>query len=146
MPARRAHRCLPLGDPAGGQERKHRARCPAGTGILAPFAAEAGARPVWAVELDPWLVAMLCRIAELNGPEQVVEVIQADATQLDLSEPVDVVVADLIDAELLDELIVPGRELAAPRLPSCGYSALSEIGSVRYRSSAPTDSGSVLPT
>ena len=44
----------------------------AGTGILALFAAAAGARRVYAVELDPWLAAALRRTIEGNGLEHVV--------------------------------------------------------------------------
>jgi len=77
-----------------------------GTGILALFAAAAGASEVHAVEIDPMLAAAIRQTAECNGFGEVIRVVEADAAGAEL--PVaDVVIAELIDTALLDELQVP---------------------------------------
>ena len=79
----------------------------AGSGILAFFAARAGARKVYAVEVDAALCGRLRANAELNGLGSVVEVICADVRDVTLPEPIDVVVAEMIETWLLDELQLP---------------------------------------
>lgn len=67
-----------------------------GTGILALFAAEAGASRVFAVEARPESVALARQIVADNGFADVIEVVQADATTFHPGCPVDVVVSELI--------------------------------------------------
>src|SRR5438552_15701882 len=79
----------------------------AGSGILAFFAAAAGARKVYAVEADEALADRLRANVELNRLEQVVEVICCDVRSLVLPERAGVVLAEMIDTWLLDEHQVP---------------------------------------
>ena len=79
----------------------------AGTGILSFFAAEAGARHVYAVEIDPLLVASLHRSIELNHLGQVVTVVSGDASTVPLPARVDVFIGELIETGLMDEMQVP---------------------------------------
>lgn len=79
----------------------------AGSGILAFFAAEAGAKKVYAVEVDPALCGRLRANAELNGLGSIVEVICSDVRDVRVPETVDVVVAEMIETWLLDELQIP---------------------------------------
>lgn len=79
----------------------------AGSGILAFFAAQAGARKVYAVEVDEALCDRLRINAERNGLGSVVEVICSDVRDLTLPGQVDVVLAEMIETWLLDELQVP---------------------------------------
>ena len=77
-----------------------------GTGILALFAAAAGAAEVHAVEIDPMLAAALRHTAACNGFADVIRVVEGDAAAAELPAA-DVVIAELIDTALLDELQVP---------------------------------------
>lgn len=77
-----------------------------GTGILAFFAAEAGASRVYAVEVDPALADFLRLSVRRNGLEDRIEVVAGDATTVSLPSPVDVVIAELIDTALMEEMQV----------------------------------------
>jgi hypothetical protein len=79
----------------------------AGTGILSFFAAEAGARHVYAVEIDPLLVTSLRRSIELNHLTRVVTVVSGDASTAPLPARVDVSIGELIETGLMDEMQVP---------------------------------------
>lgn len=78
-----------------------------GTGILAMFAADAGAKKVYALELDENNTKVLQGIFADNGYGDRIEVIQGDATTLTLPENVDVIVCEMIATALIDELQVP---------------------------------------
>jgi len=79
----------------------------AGTGILSFFAAEAGAKKVYAVEVEHLLVTALRKSISLNKLDKIVEVIEGDALEVALPKDVDILIAELIDTGLLDELQVP---------------------------------------
>jgi SAM-dependent methyltransferase len=79
----------------------------AGTGILSLFAAAAGARKVFAVEIDDYLCDCLEDTVQANGLSGTIEVLRGDARAIDLPSPVDVVIAELIETGLIDELQVP---------------------------------------
>jgi amino acid adenylation domain-containing protein len=70
-----------------------------GTGpeaILSRFCVEAGARKVYAIEMLPDTYAKACkRVAEL-GLDDRIEVILGDATKVDLPEPADVCVSEIV--------------------------------------------------
>jgi predicted nicotinamide N-methyase len=78
----------------------------AGTGILSFFAAEAGAKRVYAVEIDPVLVARLRTSIGLNGLQEIVTVIPGDVTEVALPRAVDVLIGELVDTGLMDEMQV----------------------------------------
>ena len=67
-----------------------------GTGILGVFAAMAGARKVYCVELHPRFIPLIEHLAEQNGVADVITVIHADATTVDIPEPVDVLICELL--------------------------------------------------
>jgi SAM-dependent methyltransferase len=75
-----------------------------GSGILAFFAAEAGARTVFAVEIDPFLAECLQRSVQANGLAQTIEVICGDVCAVALPRGVDVFIGEMIDTGLMDEL------------------------------------------
>jgi hypothetical protein len=67
----------------------------AGTGLLAMYAVRAGAKKVYAIERDE--SAQLARqIVRDNGMSDRIEVIQADATTVQLPEKVDVLLGDVV--------------------------------------------------
>jgi predicted RNA methylase len=78
-----------------------------GSGILAFFAAEAGAKEVYAVEIEPTLARQLRKSIELNHLSDIVEVVEGDIQKVDLPKSVDVLIAELTDTGLIDELQVP---------------------------------------
>lgn len=78
-----------------------------GSGILSFFAAEAGAKKVYAVEIEPTLAQQLRKSIELNNLSNVVEVIEGNIQKVDLLERIDVLIAEIIDTGLIDELQVP---------------------------------------
>lgn len=67
-----------------------------GTGILGVFAAMAGAKRVYCVELHPRFIPLIEHLAEKNGVSDIIEVIHADATTVQIDEPVDVLVCELL--------------------------------------------------
>jgi predicted RNA methylase len=75
----------------------------AGTGILSFFAADAGAARVYAVEIDPALIAALRRSIALNGLTDRVVVVPGDAAAADLPCNVDVVIGELVETGLIEE-------------------------------------------
>lgn len=77
-----------------------------GTGILSFFAASAGAKKVYAVEIDVLLAKCLKKSIQANGLSDVIEVISGDALEASLPQNVDVVIAELIETGLLEEMQV----------------------------------------
>jgi SAM-dependent methyltransferase len=78
----------------------------AGTGILSMFAAQAGAKRVYAVERT--IVAGLAReLIEANGYADRIEVIQSDVQDVTLPEKVDVIVSEWLGGYAVDENLLP---------------------------------------
>lgn len=73
-----------------------------GTGVLAFFAARAGARRVFAVERSP-MAALARRLAADNGLAGTVEVLRSDLEAVELPEPVDVIVSELVSKSFLGQ-------------------------------------------
>jgi predicted RNA methylase len=78
----------------------------AGSGILSFFAAQAGARKVYAVEIDANLASCLKRSVVANRVDQVVTVIEGDIHSVALPDSVDVFICEMIDTGLMDEMQV----------------------------------------
>ncbi len=78
----------------------------AGSGILSLFAARAGAARVYSVEQTS--VAVLAQeLATANGVADVVQVIQGDINDVELPEPVDVIVSEWLGGFGIDEGMLP---------------------------------------
>ena len=74
----------------------------AGSGILSMFAAKAGAARVYAVERTT--VAVLAReLAAANGLGELIEVMHGDVLDVELPEPVDVIVSEWLGGFGIDE-------------------------------------------
>lgn len=65
----------------------------AGTGVMSLFAARAGARKVYAIESTP-IARLAERIVAANGGSDVIEVIEADASSVELPEKADLIVTE----------------------------------------------------
>jgi SAM-dependent methyltransferase len=88
-----------------------------GTGILALFAARAGARRVFAVDRSPF-IHMAKAIARQNGYDRI-EFIHAEGAEVELPEPVDVIVAEWMGnfvfyENMLDPLVALRDRYLAP--------------------------------
>jgi len=73
-----------------------------GTGILSIFAAQAGARKVYAVEASN-MADFAKKLVQGNGLENVIEVVKGKLEDIDLPEPVDVIVSEPIGVLLVHE-------------------------------------------
>lgn len=76
-----------------------------GSGLLALFAARAGARRVVAVEFDSYIAEVARANIRNNGYEKVIEVIEADARdcRFELGESFDVVIMEMLTTGMIDE-------------------------------------------
>lgn len=78
-----------------------------GSGVLAMLAAHAGAKKVYAIEIDQSNIATLDAVFRANGLEDRIVLIQGDALKVDLPEKVDVIIGEMIATALIEELQVP---------------------------------------
>ncbi|MDA5279817.1 50S ribosomal protein L11 methyltransferase [Streptomyces sp. Isolate_45] len=80
-----------------------------GSGILAVFAARAGAKRVIAVEVNPDVARLARQITRAGGFGDVIEVVTGHSAALDIGEPVDAIVCDALGffglCSELDELL-----------------------------------------
>jgi len=83
------------------------ADCGAGTGILSLFAADAGAKIVYAIESDSRVLKNLQKTFELNGYKKKIILIEGDVRSVRLPEKVDMIIAEMIATGLIEELQVP---------------------------------------
>jgi predicted RNA methylase len=108
----------------------------AGSGILSFFAAQAGAKKVYAVEVDSLLAACLARSVQANNLGHVIEVIQDDVHSAQLPQNVDVFVCEMMETGLMDEMQVTAinalreRNVITPktRLIPFQYETFIELG------------------
>jgi predicted RNA methylase len=107
---------------------------------LSFFAAEAGAKKVYAVEIDPFLASCLRRSVAANGLCQVIEVVQGDIHSAPLPQSPDVLICEMMDTGLLDEKQVTalnalrGRNVIteATRLIPRRYDTFLEFGFTNF--------------
>jgi len=75
----------------------------AGTGVLSLFAAQAGAKRVYAVEINPRAARIIPHNAARNGFGDIIKVVHGDGMEIDLPEKADVVTCDLLCCGLFFE-------------------------------------------
>lgn len=97
----------------------------AGTGILALFAARAGAARVYAVE-PTGIIALAKRLAQRNGLASRIEFIQTQVEEVDLLEKADCVVSEWLGIFALQENMLPSIVSARDRLLKPGGKMLPE--------------------
>lgn len=82
-----------------------------GSGLLAMLAIQAGAARVTSCEADPLLAAVARKVIQSNGFSDVITVLSAKSTDLevgrDLDEPVDLIVTEIVDCGLIGEGLLP---------------------------------------
>ena len=71
------------------------------------LAARAGAKRVYAVEIDQSNIATLGAVFRANGLEDRIVLIQGDVLKVDLPEKVNVIIGEMIATALIEELQVP---------------------------------------
>jgi protein arginine N-methyltransferase 1 len=86
----------------------------AGTGILSIFAAQAGARKVYAVERTG-IALVARRMVERNGLTDVIEVIEGNLEDIDLPEKVDVLMSEWMGGLGVDENMLAPLVMARNR-------------------------------
>lgn len=103
----------------------------AGTGILSFFAAKAGARRVYAVEASE-MAEHARRLVAANGLTGVIQVLKGKIEEIDLPEPVDVIISEPMGVLLVhermmesflcgrDRFLVPGIIKPSQMFPSSG--------------------------
>lgn len=74
-----------------------------GTGILALFAAKAGAKKVYAIEQNPRFIHVIKENAKRNGFEKIIKVIKADATKIKFPGKADIIISELMSTGLFFE-------------------------------------------
>lgn len=97
----------------------------AGTGILSMFAAQAGARKVYAVERTG-IVEVTRKLISDNGFADRIEVIQGDMEEVELPEKVDVLVSEWMGGYGVDENFLPALVVARDRWLKPGGKVLPE--------------------
>ncbi|MDE2179670.1 MAG: 50S ribosomal protein L11 methyltransferase [candidate division NC10 bacterium] len=108
----------------------------AGSGILSFFAAQAGAKKVYAVEVNTFLASCLARSIQANHLSHVVEVIPDDIHSAQLPQNIDVFICEMMETGLMDEMQVSAinalRErniiTAKTRLIPFQYETFIELG------------------
>ena len=78
-----------------------------GSGVLAMLAVQAGARKVYAVELDASNIATLGAVFRANGVQDKIVLVHGDVRTVALPEKVDVIIGEMIATALIEELQVP---------------------------------------
>lgn len=78
-----------------------------GSGVLAMFAADAGAQKVYAVESNQKNIKTLQKTFEENNYKDKIILIEGDVTKIDLPEKVDVIIGELIATGLVEESQIP---------------------------------------
>lgn len=78
-----------------------------GSGVLAMLAARAGAKKVYAIEIDQSNIATLGAVFRANGLDDRIVLIHGDVCKIDLPEKVDVIIGEMIATALIEELQVP---------------------------------------
>jgi hypothetical protein len=76
-----------------------------GTGILAFFALQAGARKIYAIETSP-IIDVAKKTAKDNGCFDSIQFIQQESKKVDLPEPMDLIITETIGVLGIDEGIV----------------------------------------
>jgi predicted RNA methylase len=91
----------------------------AGTGILSIFAAQAGARKVYAIERTD-VAPVARRIVQSNGLADRIEVVQADLEDVRLTEKVDVIISEWMGGFGVDENMLAPLVMARDRWLAAG--------------------------
>lgn len=79
----------------------------AGSGVLAMLAARAGAKKVYAIEVDRNNVSTLDAVFRANGLRDRIVTVHGDVRTVQLPEKVDVIIGEMIATALVEELQVP---------------------------------------
>ncbi|MEB3285691.1 MAG: methyltransferase domain-containing protein [Candidatus Sericytochromatia bacterium] len=88
----------------------------AGSGVLSAIAARAGARKVYAVERDVEMAEVARRVMTLNGLNDIVEVITANAENFSPPEQPHLVICEMLHVGLVNEQQVPVMRAVLSRL------------------------------
>ena len=124
-----------------------------GTGIMGVFAALAGASKVYCIELHPRFVTLIEHLAVRNNLQDVIEVIHADASKVEVPQQADVLICELLctgqffepQVQVVNHLrqfLKPGAAMIPRRVRS--YLRLMDAQELLYGVRIDVDSRSVL--
>lgn len=76
-----------------------------GSGILSLFAAKAGAKKVYTVEVDPFIAKTAMKIIKRNDYEKTIKVFIGDASKMkfNFEYPIDIIISELLTTGMVDE-------------------------------------------
>lgn len=107
----------------------------AGSGLLALYAARAGAGHVITCELDPAVAEVARRNVEANGYADRITVLNKHSSLLDLEAdlggPADILVSEILSDTLLSEGVIPSHADALQRLVKPGATVIPARGQIR---------------
>lgn len=83
-----------------------------GTGILAMFAAKAGAKKVYAIEGSPVLAKAAKRVVEKNGFGHIIEVVSGKVETINIPEMADIIVSEPMGFWLFNEQMIQSYLIA----------------------------------
>jgi predicted RNA methylase len=86
-----------------------------GSGILSFFAAEAGAKKIYSIEIEHLLAESLRKSIKLNNLSNTITVVEGNILKVKLPKHADVIISELIDTGLMDELQVPALNILKKR-------------------------------
>jgi predicted RNA methylase len=95
-----------------------------GTGVLAAFAARAGAKHVYAIERSPIMASLARKFFEANGLSSRITVVEGTSTSVQIPEKVDCIVGEIIGNDPLSERIVSLFHDARTRFGNCQCSLI----------------------
>lgn len=106
-----------------------------GSGLLAMFAAKAGAKHVISCEANPAIASVAREIVERNGFTEQVSILAMHSSDIDadtdLGGQVDLVVSEIIGKDVVDEYVLPSMRDVARRLLKPGGRMIPSSGDVR---------------
>jgi len=124
-----------------------------GSGILSVFAALDSASRVYSIELHPRFCSLIQHLAEINGVADRVKIIAGDAGKVDLPEPIDVLICELLctgqffepEVQVVNNLrrfFKPGARIVPQKIES--FVQLLDAQEILYGVRIDSDSRSVL--
>jgi len=106
-----------------------------GTGILSIFAAQAGAKKVYAVEASD-MADMARKLVEANGWRDVIEIVKGKVEEIELPEDVDVIVSEplgflLVHERMLESYIVARQRFLRPASVNKRQQMFPTVGTIK---------------
>lgn len=107
----------------------------AGTGLLAMMAARAGSEAVFSCELNLAMADVASEIVRANGLEDRITILPKNSRDIDpvadMGGPADLVVAEILGADVVGEQVLPAMRDVVARLAKPGARLIPQSGEIR---------------